>query len=146
MYIRKNYDPYERVQTHPVGESRCQQNLADETDINYILRKQVETGLVKHVNTHQGQYGNFASSTDYHDCMNKVAAADQAFSTLPADLRAQFENDPAQFLEFVGDPENIDEMRDMGLLPPAEQLPDVPDQAVDPGPIAAGPAEPDPGA
>ena len=40
-----------------------------------------------------------------------------AFIFLPSKIRKKFENDPKVFLDFVCNPENVDELRTMGLLP-----------------------------
>ena len=54
--------------------------------------------------------------------MQIVASANSLFAGLPSTIREKFENDPAKFLEFAQDEENLDEMRKMGLaeqsLPP----------------------------
>ena len=53
-----------------------------------------------------------------------------AFIFLPSKIRKKFENDPKVFLDFVCNPENVDELRTMGLLP--KQFPPVP-VVTDPG-------------
>lgn len=144
MEMKRNYVTYPRVQSHPIGESRTKQSLSEATDINWILRNQVQNGVIAHVNTHKGQYGDFATSSDYHDCMNKVAEANAMFSTLPARIRGEFNNDPAEFLDFVADPDNQDDMVAMGLIPPgnaAEQLGEVePEEGAAATDIAEDPA------
>ena len=122
------YSRFRRRVTTAVGtESRTHQSFKEETDINNIMRKYRDTGLVEHVNSHRGDYGDFTNTpADYHEALNQVIAADAMFLTLPADLRARFNNDPGAFLAFTEDPANEDAMRDLGLLPSeraAEQPP-----------------------
>lgn len=142
MEMKRNYVTYPRVQTHPVGESRTQQNLAHETDINWILRNQVENGVISHVNKHQGQYGDFSNGQEYHEAMNMISAADQMFASLPAHIRNKFDNDTSEFLEFVSDPENEEEMAELGLIPTPETAEQPIEEEAEPL-AAAPPAEPD---
>jgi len=53
---------------------------------------------------------------DYHASVNAVLEAREMFESLPSSVRRRFGNDPAAFLDFVGDEENRDEMEKMGLL------------------------------
>ena len=42
------------------------------------------------------------------------------FDNLPSDVRNRFNNNPAQLLDFVADPENKEEAIELGLLPKPE--------------------------
>lgn len=68
-------------------------------------------------------------------------AAEEAFSSLPAKLRARYQNDPGQFLAALNDPEEADFLRDMGVLAPkkAAEAPE-PSAATPPPPPAEKPA------
>lgn len=110
------YHNYEVVQTDCSGPSMTKQAFKDEVDINWIMRKYEKTGLIEHVNRFQGKYADLGSAEDFHSCMNRIAAADEAFMTLPASIRERFSNSPEEFLRFVNDENNIDEMRKLGLL------------------------------
>ncbi|AXL14694.1 internal scaffolding protein [Microviridae sp.] len=128
--IRKPYAKHERVTFTTSGQSRTQQHMAAECDINNIMRKYQKTGLIDHVNEHVGDYGNFIGFEDYQTSMQAIKAAEAAFMTIPSSVRAKFDNDPAKFLNFVQNEENLEEMVEMGLarrenttpVPPAEPL------------------------
>lgn len=112
------------------GESKTnpmmtKQSFKDECDINRILAVAEQTGLVGHVNNAEGQYLNVSSVPDYQTSINLVRNADQAFANLPAGIRRRFQNDPVEFLAFMGDEENLDEAIEMGLLPQAVDPPTV---------------------
>jgi len=95
--------------------TRTQQHFKDETDINNILRQFNITGLLpKKALT--PQYGDFSGIYDYHSALNAVIAAEDDFMTLPATLRARFDNDPQELIEFLNNPENKDEALKLGLL------------------------------
>lgn len=97
------------------GVSRTKQAFKAECDINTIMKRFERDGLLTHVAKFDGQYGDFTGAPEYHDAWNKILAADSMFLSLPAALRARFENDPGVFLEFVGNPANKQEMVALGL-------------------------------
>lgn len=110
------------------GLSLTRQAHRDECNINSIMKKYERTGLVEHVNRFGGSYGDFVGVQDYQASVNQVMEAHEAFMTLPAAVRKRFDNDPGQFLDFVMDASNLDEMRALGLAnpPPADNDADVP--------------------
>ncbi len=139
------YRPHPRVSFETRGESRTKQSFQDETDINTIMAKFERTGLLEHVNNFNGDYGDYTDvPTDYHAAMNQVIEADAMFQTIPAKIRAQFNNDPGTFLAFADDPQNEDQMRSLGLLPSklaAEQPPERTTATVGAQPAEIGPAQ-----
>lgn len=96
--------------------SLTHQSMSADCDINNIMKRFEKTGVLDHINNRQGDYADFLSAEDYHSSMLKVVEAQDMFSSLPASIRSRFENDPAQFLDFVHNPDNRDEMASMGLL------------------------------
>jgi len=96
------------------GHSKTKQSMKDECDINLIMARYVKTGAIDHVNKHGINYG-FATSMDFAQSMQTVTSAQQMFDELPAKIRNKFSNDPGQFLDFVQDDANRDEMATMGL-------------------------------
>lgn len=104
-----------RVQLQCNDLSRTKQSFSAECDINNIMAKYQKTGLVSHVAQHQGNYDNLPSNVDYHENMNAMIAADEAFASLTSSIRSKFHNDPAEFLEFVHNDDNADELVEMGL-------------------------------
>ncbi len=128
-------DAVGRVLTAVGKRSRTKQQFKDECDINNILSKYQKSGAVTHVNKHAAEYG-FATSEDFTSAMFLVTDAQAMFNELPSSLRTKFKNDPAEFLEFVQDPENADELVELGLAPPP-----VPAERSSP-PADVGTAEP----
>ena len=122
------YRPHKRVQLVCKDESRTQQHMADECDINLIVKRFEKTGILEHVNEHKGSYGDVADAPSYQEGMNLIIRADAMFMSLPAVVRAKFDNDPATFLAFADDPENHDEMVSMGLR---KETPPVVEKAVE---------------
>lgn len=89
-------------------------SFQDECDINKIMARFQKTGALDHYARHAPQYGD-TTGVDYLDALNVVANANTMFEELPSSVRERFENDPAQFLDFVQDSKNSDEMVELGL-------------------------------
>ena len=105
------------------------QEQKDQCDINNILDKYARTGLINHVNRYEGQYGD-VSSIDYQTMQNQVAEVNSMFADLPAKERQRFNNDPAQFLEFVATQTNVDDMRDGVIGNNSPEAPSVTSEGV----------------
>ncbi len=114
-----------------VGENtRTQQHFKDESDINRIVNRFTDTGVITHLARTQGDYGA-AGGQSFTEAMFIVATATSEFSNLPAKTRQHFNNDPAEFLDAAHDPERRDEFVDLGLidaLPDPIQKPGSPDE------------------
>lgn len=123
--------PFERkrVQVKFLKPSMTKQCFKDECDINTILKKHQKTGVIEHLNRYHGDYSDVCSVEDYQMSLNQVIEAGELFASLPSKVRARFANDPATFLQFVGDPSNMQELIEMGLATPK-----VPEQGE--GPIS----------
>jgi phage internal scaffolding protein len=68
-----------------------------------------------------GMFVDLASAPEFQVAMGVIASANEAFDSLPANVRKRFSNDPAEFLAFFEDPGNQEEAIKLGL---AERLPD----------------------
>lgn len=110
------------------GKGRTKQSHRDECDINTIMKRFEKTGMLEHANQYEGSYGDFTQiPEDYQSAVNLVQNAQQMFMSLPAEVRGRFENDPGEFLAFVSNRENRDEMLEMGLIPQPPQPETVPE-------------------
>ena len=58
---------------------------------------------------------------DFRAARDAVNAASASFMALPAIVRRRFNNDAAEFLDFVQNPANLDEARALGLCKPLEK-------------------------
>jgi len=150
--MNKNYSfyrPHDRVQNdgsvvHPItGEisyppSKTKQALLAECDINRIIKLYSVTGQVHHVSARAalGAYMDLPDNLDYQAALNTVLEGEKAFNSLPAKVRDRFENDPADFLQFLSDPKNKAEAIELGLVippPPAAPTPPVSTPTQEPG-------------
>lgn len=101
------------------------QSEKDACDINMIVAKCRKTGMMTNVRTDQLRYGDFSSAVDYHDSVLRAQEAQDAFMSLPADIRKRFSNDPGQLIDFLANEANRQEAVDLGIVaaPQASQMP-----------------------
>lgn len=105
-----------RVQFHSDEPSMTQQHLKDQCDVNKILLKHYQTGIITHTNQAQGQSGDFSRFQDFRSNLEMVTNAMNQFNALPSQLRKRFANDPSNLMDFLQDPNNYDEAVKLGLV------------------------------
>lgn len=96
-------------------ETLTHQEFKEESDINTIIDR---FGIGENPIEAQKWVTNVDISNapgNYQDVMNQLNEARDQFMSLPAKVRSQFDNDPAAFVSFVSDPENLSEMVRLGL-------------------------------
>lgn len=103
----------ERVAT----PSLTKQSFAEEADINTIVKRFNLTGQLPQ-DVRMPTYADFEGILTFHDAMNAVRDAQEAFFELPAELRSRFGNDPGAYVDFCSDPKNQDEAVKLGLAKP----------------------------
>ena len=119
MSKSKFVSPYDgstrRVPFATVGDSLTQQNAKDECDVNFIIRKYHKTGLITHARDVAATYADF-DAFDFHSAMNIIAEAQASFDDLPANVRKDFHNSPAEFMDFLNNPANRDKAIEYGFI------------------------------
>lgn len=109
------YGPKVQYNLECKDESLTKQQFKDIANVNSILKRYEKTGQIDHLNPIYGHYADVSNIGDYQSALNIVMKAEEAFSQLPANIRRKFENDPGQFVQFCENPENINELVQMGL-------------------------------
>jgi len=107
-----------RVRTINDEPDKAQQQYKDSTDVNNIMKKYEQTGQITHINAAQGRYVELGEPTDLMDAKMRVIRAEQAFMTLPAELRAKCGHEPANFLKMLADGSNDAELIKLGIKLP----------------------------
>lgn len=126
MEFKTAYGPKDRVSLD-CGRGMTKQEFKKQCDINTIMLKHQKTGVINHFNRYEGDYKDLSAPVSFHEAMNIVIRAEDAFNSLPSTVRKKFSNDPQEFLDFVSDPSNIEEMRELGLASPSlDVVPDAP--------------------
>lgn len=102
--------------------SLTRQEFADECDINSIMARYEKTGVISHVTPRQPMYVDYtAIPADLAGTLAMLQLGEEAFMTLPASVRKEFDNNAINFVDFASDPKNLDQMREWGLAPPEPQ-------------------------
>lgn len=91
------------------------QSFKDDCDINSIMKRLRKTGHISHMRHSPGTYADLTSITDLHTSIIQVQKAQEAFDTLPAQVRKRFHNDPSQLVDFLHDSANDEEAIQLGL-------------------------------
>lgn len=141
--IRSAYSQSHRVSAVNNDPSMTKQSFKKESDINNIMSQYEKTGIMTNINTADPQYG-FVPDFDFAEAIQLIETARESFLLVDSDIRKRFNNDPVQFTEFVTDPQNTEELRQLGLLPmPEIQVENPVETPTEP---LETPAEPPPGA
>ena len=120
------------------GESMTQQHFKDECDINNILK------------SYRGKIPASEEPAFFMDCtVNDLQSAYEIaedigsrFDSLDSEVRARFNNNPLELLEFVHNADNETAAIELGLLPKPESAPPVvahPAQSTEPLPASPAP-------
>ena len=136
------YRPHAPVDHPGGGELITRQEFAEECDINNMIADFKQTGMFKHVNKHaeRGIYANLPDVHDYQEALIQASRADAAFAALPSKIRQKWDNDPRKLLRALADPDQRQELEDMGILEKrelAEQSPPQAARAAQPAPQPA---------
>lgn len=103
------------------GASVTQQQFAKDADINNIMARYEKTGVLVNPLDPDSQrvplYMDVSGIGDFQTVQDKIHAANAAFLTLPPAVRARFDNEAANAVEFMMKPENVEEAVKLGLLP-----------------------------
>ena len=134
------YRPHKRVTANNLkldlrtGElvelpSMTKQEFVAECDINNIIKQYSTSGVIRHISERAatGQYLDLPDNIDFQESLNMVHQAQSAFATLPSSVRSRFQNDPAEFLAFMADPANQDEIIKLGLATDSRPPPAPPE-------------------
>jgi len=135
--FRHQYSPAVRVKQGPFEETLTKQSMQHECDINVILDRYQRTQIIDHYSKHAPKYGVY-DPIDFKQAMDVITESNRMFMDLPSSMRNRFHNDPAEFLEFVQDENNAEEMRELGMYRVREPQ----DPAPDPAPVQEPSPEP----
>lgn len=104
------------------------QSQKDEADINTIVRNFGVTGQLP-VGVKVPIYEDFDEIIDYRTAIERVREAEASFLAVPSELRERLGHDPQKFLEYCADPNNLEEMRKLGLAVSRDAPPAAPSES-----------------
>lgn len=136
--------PRSDSQTEFLDQSLTIQSDAPEADIQLILKKYREVGIIDNLNLTEASFMDVTEFTDFADLMRQTKIAENEFMKLPSKVREIFNHDVANWLDTAHDEEKRASLIEAGIIEP-EQQPGTgdqpPDGGTDPNP---GPDSPDP--
>lgn len=87
----------------------------EQCDVNNIIRKYDKNGLITHVQKFEARFGDM-TGPDFKESYDKIMTAIQMFGELPSAIRNRFDNQPAELLRFMDNPENRKEAIELGII------------------------------
>lgn len=84
--------------------SQTLQSFADDADINSIIARYENTGVLVDPTvpvSRTPSFGDYSDLPSYQEAQNVIIAANNAFDTLSSKIRERFGNDPAAYFDFV---------------------------------------------
>lgn len=158
MHLKMQYDDHmpesDATGLGDFDKSLTHQSFAEEADINTIVRRFGLTGELPS-DVRMPMNGDFSDVPDLRAALHILMEARDSFMSMPADVRARFNNDPARLMDFCSNPDNKDEAIKLGFverpLPPVKDaslaaLEAIRDAVVNAPRPAAGPVNAPPGA
>lgn len=94
---------------------KADQSFRDQANINAIV-KRFDKGLPLPTSARQGIYRDQSEIPDFQTAMETITSAQLMFNELPAAVRKKFANSPTELLDFLRDPNNLEEGIKLGLL------------------------------
>jgi len=99
--------------------TRTKRAFKNDFDLNHVIERYHKTGILPQMRTDQPTYGDYSNPIDYQEAQNKIMLANDLFGALPARIRRDFDDDPGTFLAFASNPDNLEELVEMGLADPS---------------------------
>lgn len=131
-------DPIEHKKRKEAGALRCLdkngkplneasksvavQDKKQSCDVNNIVARVLKNGTVDpSLLKTPGRFGDFTSVPDFQESLNRINRMNEQFMSLPAVIRAKFDNDPAKLIAYLDqtkkDPKIKEEAIQLGILP-----------------------------
>ena len=114
MEVRGSWTPYERKRLECLDKSKTKQSDAKDADVNQIIKKALRNGVLPDPSK-PAIYADLSTGQNFMDSMALVLNAQEQFQALPSEIRSEFHNDPAEFLDFANDPANNQRLIDLGV-------------------------------
>lgn len=98
--------------------SMTKQDFAEECDINVLMSRYLKSGSIPQYVDRQPFYVDALDMPTFMEAQNILISARESFMSLPADVRREFDNDPALFVEFANDEKNVAKLKEWNMLSP----------------------------
>lgn len=116
MNFRTQYSEPRRVQHEDSGEIITSQAFAKECLISSILKKYQDLGADPMDLMPPPTYADLSAVPSYEETLQRIADFQDYFMSLKAEVRQQFDNNPAVLVDWLSDPKNYDEAVKQGFI------------------------------
>ncbi len=93
----------------------AKQSMKDECDVNLIVARFAETGLIDHLADGIPAFVDVSELGDYRSIIEQVRKVDEYFAGLPAGVRGEFGNDAARFMDYLESGASAEDLQKLGL-------------------------------
>ncbi len=93
----------------------AKQSFKEECDVNLVVSRFAETGLLTHVAAGVPQFVDASALGDYRTIIEQVRKVEEYFEGLPALVRSEFDNDAARFMDFLESGASAKDLEDLGI-------------------------------
>ena len=103
-------------------ETRVEQSHKDEVNINNIVKRHGMDLIAKTAALQQFTFDDNPNN-NFQETMNAILKAQESFDSVPKEIRREFDNNPAKFLDFIHNEDNKQQLIDWGLAKAPEPTP-----------------------
>lgn len=104
---------------------RVEQSHKDEVNINNIVKRHGADLIAKTASLVQLRYDD-VTTNDFQETMQLIVKGNETFMSLPHEVREEFRNDPARYMDYIRNPENKQDLIDRGwMIGPEPEEPPV---------------------
>jgi len=132
--FRTGYAGLIRQTSQQGGETKTRQCHKTECDINVVMSRYRQTGLLNHLSKHQGVYMDVPDGAEFSTAMNTVVEATESFESLPAEVREHYRNSPALFLDAVTSGKDTEYLTEHKIIHPKPNPAPMPEPTPAPKP------------
>lgn len=84
------------------------------TEVKKMVADIERRGLLRASTKFEGEFDDYPDY-DFQEAQFMIAKAKSMFESMPSGVRKRFKNDPGEFMNFINNPDNIEESVKMGL-------------------------------
>jgi hypothetical protein len=140
--IYSRYDVPRKAGITFTDKTRTQQHFKNETDINMIISRAIQTNnQAIFTPPERQQFIDCSVYGGYQESLERLAQVEDDFYSLPSSVRKQFGNDVESYVAFMGNPMNAKKAVELGLLEGSGETQPV-EPASEPKQPAAAPKPP----
>lgn len=110
--------PTRRTQSVANIGGRTKQSFKDDANPARLVRQFTKTGDIDVFNqtAQVAMHGDFSAVPDFFTALLQVQEVQEEFMRYPSKMRASVNNDPAQLLELLADPDRVEEAKTLGFI------------------------------